>query len=108
MDMLYSRYSNPLNLMNIYINQGRLGEFVSSFCEAEYIRKKDEAEERLDQKLWMAYVHSGSELSYREWKDKVCKTDTPKRGGDESLDDEGIKAIINDLFPNNSSQGGDA
>lgn len=107
--MLYSRYSNPLELMNTYINQGRFGDFVAGFCEAEYNRRKEEAEKDDENKLWTAYVFSRSELSFREWKAKVCKTDntTTARGGDESLDDEGIKAIINDLFPDNSSQRSD-
>jgi len=44
MDLLYRAYSNPLDLMNIYINQGRFGKFVEGFLEAEYERKKAEAE----------------------------------------------------------------
>lgn len=107
MDMLYSRYSNPLDLMNLYINQGRFGDFVSGFCTAEHDRKKEEADKELDTKLWMAYVYSRSNLSFREWKNNICKPDMT-HGSDESLDNEGIKAIINDLFPDKSSQGGDA
>lgn len=108
MDLLYARYSNPLDLMSIYINQGRFGDFVAEFCTAEYDRKKEEADKDLESKLWMAYVYSRSELPYREWKNKVCTKDEPQtHRGDENLDNEGIKAIINDLFPDNSSQGGD-
>lgn len=104
MDMLYSRYSNPLDLMSMYINQGRFGDFVAGFCTAEYDRKKEEAEKDKENKLWMAYVYSHSDLSYRDWKNKVCSTDKPAvtHGSDESLDDEGIRTIINDLFPQNS------
>ena len=108
--MLYARYSNPLELMNTYINQGRFGDFVKGFCEAEYNRKKEEAEKAQENRLWIGYVYSQSELPFGEWKDAVCKksTSTTARGGDENLDEEGIKAIINDLFPDNSSQRGDA
>lgn len=108
MDMLYSQYSNPLDLMNMYINQGRFGDFVVGFCTAEYERKKEQAEKDLDTKLWMAYINSHSDLSFNEWKNANCKTNKTTRGSDESLDNEGIKAIINDLFPEKSSQGGDA
>ena len=31
MDLLYARYSNPMDLMGRYINQGRFGEFVHEF-----------------------------------------------------------------------------
>lgn len=109
--MLYARYSNPLELMNTYINQGRFGDFVKGFCEAEYNRKKEEAEKEHENRMWIGYVHSESELSFGEWKDSVCEkraTTYTAQGGDENLDNEGIKAIINDLFPDNSSQRGDA
>lgn len=108
--MLYARYSNPLELMNTYINQGRFGDFVKGFCEAEYNRKKEEAEKEQENRLWIAYVHSESDQTFGEWKENACKksTSTTARGGDENLDEEGIKAIINDLFPDNSSQRGDA
>ena len=105
--MLYSRYSNPLELMNTYVNQGRLGDFVLGFCEAEHARKKEEAEREEDNKLWTAFLLSRSTLTFSEWKKEAFKNgnSTTAKGGDESLDDEGIKAIINNLFPDNSSQG---
>lgn len=109
MDMLYSRYSNPLELMNTYINQGRFGDFVSGFCEAEYNRKKEEAEKENENKLWSAWVNSHSDMTFGEWKNAFCKADKPTtaRGGDESLDEDGIKAIMNNLFHDNSSQRSD-
>lgn len=92
--------------MNTYINQGRFGDFVASFCESEYNRKKEEAERDEENKLWMAFVFSRSELTYSEWKKNVYKkgNSTTAKEGDENLDNEGIMAIINDLFPDNSSQ----
>ena len=44
MDLLYQRYASPMDLMNSYINRGQFGKFVSSFLEAEYERRKEEAE----------------------------------------------------------------
>ena len=106
MDLLYSRYSNPLELMNTYINQGRFGDFVAGFCESEYNRKKEEAERDEENRLWTAYMFSSSKLNFSEWKKELYNkgNSTTAKGGDESLDNEGIKAIISDLFPDNSSQ----
>lgn len=106
MDMLYSRYSNPLDLMYQYINQGRFGDFVLGFCESEHNRKVEEAEKYEDLKLWIAYVHSFSSDSFETYKKRVCKPEnggkTASGGNDDSLDEEGIKAIINGLFPGDS------
>ena len=103
MDMLYARYSNPLDLMKIYINQGRFGEFVSGFLDSESERKQHEAERDLEMKLWIAYIHSETDKSYGEWKRGVGVGDNSQgkttTSGDQSLDDDGIKAIIIDLFP---------
>ena len=104
MDMLYRRYSNPMDLINRYINQGRFGEFVSGFLDQESERNKEEAERELEMKLWIAYIHSESDKSYGEWRkcvrsDDSVKNKNTKAGGDQSLDDDGIKSIIADLFP---------
>jgi hypothetical protein len=101
MDMLYRAYSNPLDLMNIYINQGRFGKFVTGFLEAEYERRKEEAEKDDDWKLWMMYIQACPEQSFGEWKKSVLKTSstTHKKNRDDELNDDGIQSIINELFP---------
>ena len=109
MDLLYRAYSSPLDLVNRYINQGRFGEFVGGFIQAEYKRKVEEAEKYDDLKLWLAYVHSYSKESFDDFKKRVVKTgnDTGSPGGgDETLDNDGIMAIIDQLFPDNSPQRG--
>lgn len=73
MDMLYRAYSNPLDLMNLYINQGRFGKFVTGFLEAEYEKRKEKAERDNDWKLWLMYVHSYSEMTFSEWKQNAIK-----------------------------------
>lgn len=107
MDMLYSRYSNPFDLMKVYINQGRFGQFVSGFLQEEHKRKTEETEKEQEMYLWIAYIHSHSDVPYGEWKKRVCSpqsaVDEKTCGGDQSLDDEGIEAIINDLFPHLNS-----
>ena len=102
MDMLYRAYSNPLDLMNRYINQGRFGKFVTGFLESEYERRKEEHEKDNDWKLWVMYVHSYSDKTFGEWKSEVtkkAKTDTRKANKDYDLTDDGIKSIVNELFP---------
>ena len=101
MDMLYRAYSNPLDLMNIYINQGRFGKFVKGFLEAEYERRKQEAERDEDWKLWMMYINTMSDKSFAEWKDSVLRKDDSTTHGtkDRDLTDEGIQSIITNLFP---------
>lgn len=101
MDMLYRAYSNPLNLMNMYINQGRFGKFVYGFLEAEYERRKAEAEKDEDWKLWVMYCHSYSDKSYNDWKRDAMKSasDNHRKNKDNELTDDGIKSIVNKLFP---------
>lgn len=97
MDMLYARYSNPMELMGMYINQGRFGDFVSGFLRSETERKNKEVERDNEMKLWIAYIHSHSDKPYGEWKDGIAK---PRAvGGDDNLDDAGIMSIMTDLFP---------
>ena len=101
MDMLYRAYSNPLDLMNMYINQGRFGKFVSGFLESEYERQKEEAEKDYEWKLWMMYINSYSDKSFGDWKNDIQKTAAEKtrRTKDDDLTDDGIKSIVGKLFP---------
>lgn len=71
MDLLYQKYSNPIEFMNLYINQGRFGEFVDSILELETKKRKEAAEKDNDDKLWMAYIHSYSDKSFNAWKEEV-------------------------------------
>ena len=101
MDMLYRAYSNPLDLMNRYINQGRFGKFVTGFLQSEYDRRKEEDEKDYDWKLWMMFINSSSEMSYGEWKESIQKNASEKmsKAKDENLTDDGIKTIMGKLFP---------
>lgn len=103
MDMLYHRYACPMDLMNGYINRGRFGEFVSSFLEAEYERRKEEVEKDDDLKLWIMYVHTAENETFTDWKNRALKVSAEKgkrkANGDAELTDEGINAIVDELFP---------
>lgn len=68
MDLLYHRYSNPLELMHQYINTGRFGEFVTEILSMDAKRKQEEAEKEEDNKLWLAYILSMSDKPFNEWK----------------------------------------
>ena len=101
MDMLCRAYSNPLDLMNRYINQGRFGKFVTGFLEAEYDRRKNEAEKDFDWKLWMMYINSYSDKYFGEWKQDIQKNASEKtrKTKDDDLTDDGIQTIMDKLFP---------
>lgn len=57
-----------MELVKMYINQGRFGEFVNRIIDLENQRRKEEAEKEDDNRLWIAYVHSMSDKSFVEWR----------------------------------------
>lgn len=104
MDLLYSRYSNPMEFMRPYIDSGRFGEFVEEIISAENQRRKEQEEKADDEKLWIAYVHSYSDKSYNDWKNDVLtpvsrESATAPRRRDEDMTSEDINRIMNHLFP---------
>lgn len=101
MDLLYSRYANPMELISTYINRGRFGEFVSSFVESENKRIEEEIKKDDDMKLWIMYCHSYSDESFINWKNNILGigSDGKKKTKDADLTDEGIQGILDDLFP---------
>ena len=101
--MLYSRYSNPMDLVSRYIKRGRFGKFVHEFLESEFKRKKDKANEDKDWKLWLAYIHSYSGETFGTWKQKIDGSNE-SNGGDFNLDNNGIQSIINNLFPEDGGE----
>ena len=94
-----------MDLMNSYINRGQFGKFVSSFLEAEYERRKEAEEKDDDLKLWIIYsqyaVKGFTDESFSDWKKRVLGNadDKQKANRDNELTDDGINAIITDLFP---------
>lgn len=98
--MLYRAYSNPMDLMSMYINRGRFGAFVEGFLKLEFERKKEEAEKNNEWMAWVAYVHSSTDKSFNDWMKQFTNTDstTVKRKSDAALDDAGVSSIINKVF----------
>lgn len=101
MDLLYQKYSNPMDLISRYINRGRFGEFVSEFLKLESERRNDEAELEKHKELWAAYIHSCSSESFTDWKKRVLKPVSTTKGAchDDDLTIDSARAIIDDLFP---------
>lgn len=103
MDLLYTKYSSPMDLMKRYINQGRFGAFVEGMIHAENERRQAEAKKEEEMMLWIAYVHSNSEDTFNGWRKKIFGGEgsggTTKKNSDHDLTDEGIMAIVNRLFP---------
>lgn len=102
MDLLYSRYASPKELMNTYIKRGRFGEFATNIIKAENNRRKEQAEKDEEKKLWSMYIHSMSTKSFNDWKSDmlsqnnvVCSSGS---SGDENMNDEDIINIVNNLF----------
>lgn len=71
MDLLYSRYSNPLEFMRLYTEQGRFGEFVTEILKMDQKRKTEAAKKEDEQKLWEIYLHSTAEKSFNDWKKDI-------------------------------------
>ena len=68
-----------MELMTIYINQGRFGEFVSEVMEMDYKRKQEEAKKEEDNKLWLAYIISMSDKPFNEWKNGLKQSSKESR-----------------------------
>ena len=105
MDLLYTRYANPMELVNSYINRGRFGEFVRSFLDSVADSRKEEVDRDEELKLWIMYchitAHGFTDESYIAWKTRITGTDrNGKRiGRDTDLSDDDIEAILQATFP---------
>lgn len=104
MDLLYSRYSNPMEFMRLYIDQGRFGEFVTEIITQENKRRKEQEEKESDERLWAAYIHSYSDKSFVEWKSEILRPVRQTNGSTGKRDDDMTKTdidnLLNRLFPN--------
>jgi len=60
-----------MELMSLYIENGRFEEFVENIISMDRKRKQEEAEKENEQKLWDMYLRSTSDKSFIEWKKEV-------------------------------------
>lgn len=86
--------------MRLYMEQGRFGEFVNEIIKQENKRRKEQAEETETQMLWTAYVHSGSDKSFIDWKNDILKPEraTKRRNSDDDMTKQDVDNIIKSLF----------
>lgn len=89
--------------MNLYIEQGRFGEFVTEILLAEKHRKEEIARKENEDKWWSLYLHSASEKSYEQWKAELTGTantgsSKQTQGNDANTTNEDVDAIIKRLF----------
>lgn len=99
MDLLYSRYASPMDLIRLYVSRGRFGEFVANVIDAENERIREQTEKDEDWKLWFVYINSGSDESFLEWKRRVLRADGRNaKKSDYDLTDDGIRSIIDSVF----------
>ena len=102
--MLYQKYSCPMDLMTMYINRGRFGEFLEEFLTLEYERRKDEADRQQHRDLWEMFVHSTFTGTFAEYKKHVLGSDSATKGSttmatsDTDLTEKGADDIISSLF----------
>lgn len=100
MDLIYSRYSSPLELIRLYIEQERFGELVMEILNLDCQRKKRELEDKEDEKLWFAYLLSVHEESFEDWKKGLFQTARTVAGkaGDMNMTEDDISNIISSTF----------
>lgn len=107
MDMLYTRYHSPMDLVGRYIKQRRFGTFCYEFIKADYERKQEKENKESEWMAWFAYIHSDGNESFDDWKRRIMKTGQTKarKNKDQNLTDEGIQSIMGRLFPSQTSPG---
>ena len=88
-----------MEFMKIYINQGRFGEFVSEIARMRNEQKKEEAEKEENNRLWTAYLLSGSDKPFLTWKDELTiqpePQETVKKSNSLSMTDSEVEAAKN-------------
>ena len=94
-----------MDLMKLYIEQGRFGEFVYEVITAENKRKQEQAEKEEDNKLWTAYLLSEDSLNktFKEWKESIISRASHNSSGkrDDDMTNADIDNLLNRLFPEN-------
>lgn len=102
MDLMYSRYAAPMELIGIYIEQGQFGEFVAEILDMDYKRRLEELEEKENEKLWIPYlintVINGSKESFLQWKKRLLEEAIQSKGTDEEMTADKIESILKDVF----------
>ena len=71
-DLLYKRYSNPLELLQQMVQAGQLEEFIGELVQIRY-------EEMQEQTMWEYYLHTVCrEMSFEEFMKNVKEPEEPE------------------------------
>lgn len=92
MDLLFKRYASPFLLLDCYIRQGRLSEFV---CEILELHNNDE--------IWNIWLHKVHDKSFNEFKEEIdasIQQEMTKEQIETTINDS--KNIILNFNPNES------
>lgn len=90
MDLLFKRYASPFLLLDRYIEQGNLYEFIKELIE---IHNEDEM-----YKLWLLKVH---DKSYQEFTDEIkANQEQEFKPGQIETTINNSKDILNNFNPN--------
>lgn len=90
MDLLFKRYASPFLLLDCYIGQGNLYDFITEFIN---IYNEDET-----YKLWLLKVH---DKTYQEFKDEIKASQEQEfKPGQIETTVKNSKDILNNFNPN--------
>lgn len=90
-----------MDLMKLYIEQERFGEFVYEVITAENKRRQEQAEKEDDNKLWMAYLMNANNQTFADWKASIIRPTSPNSNGkrDDDMTKADVDNLLNRLFP---------
>ena len=91
-----------MDLVKLYIEQERFGEFVNEVITAENQRKKEQAEKEEDDKLWLAYLLGNADgKTFSDWKSSIIRPSSPNSNGkrDDDMTNADVDNLLNRLFP---------
>lgn len=97
-----------MELMGLYIEQGRFGEFVAEILNMEYQRRMQTLEKEENDKLWIPYLLnaiSGETETYMQWKSRLKFTNDSKKDIDMDMTEDMQSAILNELFGGGDKDG---
>mgnify|MGYP006923336059 CR=1 FL=1 len=88
MDMLFSRYANPMPLLGQMVRGQRLAEFVNEFIK---IRN----EELESQTQWEFWLHKVFDMTYQEFLSKIDGQTSERPDNEENPSAQELEAIVN-------------
>lgn len=88
MDMMFSRYANPMQLLGQMVKGQRLTEFVNEFIK---IRNEDLE----GQTQWEFWLHKVFDMTYQEFLSKIDGQTSERSSNEETPSKQELEAIVN-------------